>query len=141
MSRHNKERDEMKARLAALATSPNSAGSRQAETVLKPKPAEPEIKSVQTEQNTTTTTHTTQTPEAAPARKTPPKPKPKPKPVKTSISLYPADFDALDKIEKGLAKGRYNVSELVRIALAGFDPKQADVNAILEQVRERDGRR
>ena len=78
-------------------------------------------------------------PLAAPSQPAaPPKKKP---PQKTSIGFYEEDLKNIFRIEDALPRGRYSYSELVRIALAGFDPQFVDARALLKRVRSLDERR
>lgn len=150
------ERDEMRARLAAMSSSAAAPGQAQAKrAITQPDDPPKEAKPSPPPREPAATT-TAQEPAASPSSKVRVVKKPAAKkssggavqgeqPVeRCSVQLYREDIGRLDAVEKALRKqgliGRsVSTSMLVRVALAVFDDSK-DLSEIAQRMKELDGR-
>jgi D-alanyl-D-alanine carboxypeptidase len=153
----SKERDAMRAQLAAMMSSSSAPGAEQAERAVKVQSESP--KAPEKSQDSKVKPKTKRVPKKA-AKKAPTKPKPKAavktqKPIsrggeekaeKISVSLHPTDQDNAELIEDalreaGLITRRAPISFLLKVALASFDPsKVKNLPEIVQTIKAKDGR-
>ena len=134
-----KERDSMKAKLAAMVSSPKAPGTKQAERALKPESAKKEAKPSKPDGG------------ASPSASSPKKPKAKRakmrgKAEKVSVSFHPEDLQRLEEVDDqlrtaGVITRRAPVSLLIKVALAAFDAKRVEnIDEIVADIKSQDGR-
>ena len=138
------KRDAAKERLAAMMSSKESPGSKQAEVAVKKKaeivlPVEPEkpvgpkVEVSQNKEQVKKNSSKKSKVEQGRAEK-------------ISVSLHPADQVRAEKIEetlrkKGLIARRAPTSFLLKVALASFDPNKVEnLDQIVDEIKSQDGR-